>query len=634
MNGKGLKRDMDMKWRGLRFAFLACLVTLSTGCGGGGGGEEPDSGDVYTGLPGAQKVQMHLHGLSNHNAARMPGSMQWHSALAIETNAANVLWWTDHHAVFDQSADTSVEFADGIVRAEDLAFFVSEILARPPPDFAPGPDELSSFKAFVSGGTPFAQIEPTGLLFGLTTDSGEEWREYKYLSRDQALKKIHSTSFSRPLPSGVALDLEFVPGEQSADTQYELHVDLAWHRVDGISLQHRLVYQFVPPSDPESVEVVNNSDVVVRVPTNDSGRYSLDLLDAASHLINGDDNTVSQLSFRLAGRRGVVVSALLRSLNLRSSAPEPENQIQAITSIAKRYEQSYGLGGPVGLETGLSDFQHIYVLMEGTKAVPLHLNAFLPYDLRSGTILEPINGDGGLARWVDNVHAVRGLVSLNHPYGVNYRAEPLLDETSRIQLTRMVAELLLNSSAYGADLLEVGYIERGQMGLRDHLRLWDVLTANGVYMYGTGVSDSHGDPWANGPFDNPFITWILSERMDPASLADELRVGRAFFGNPFLWDGAFDFSVGGLRMGRRAFYAQDQAKLLVNLDPWPEEASLHVVQGIISGGLNPAYLHDRTVLSKGQQLIVSTVQPSFVRLELYIGDEPVLFSNPVILLRQ
>ena len=86
--------------------------------------------------------------------------------------------------------------------------------------------------------------------------------------------------------------------------------------------------------------------------------------------------------------------------------------------------------------------------------------------------------------------------------------------------------------AWGADTLEVGFpIGRYGFDLDLHLRLWDGLTARGVFLVGSGSSDAHSARvgWQAG---NNFATYIRATATDEASLIRGLRSGDVYLADP------------------------------------------------------------------------------------------------------
>ena len=172
------------------------------------------------------------------------------------------------------------------------------------------------------------------------------------------------------------------------------------------------------------------------------------------------------------------------------------------------------------------------------------------------------------------------------------------------------------------------------MNLDEHLDLWDALGANAIWITGNGVTDSHGGEWQAQI--NPMTTWILAPSSSAPDLLEAVRAGRMYFGNPLEWSGDFGFRVGQALMGDRLPSPGGSQLLTFELDPWPEDYRVFLVQGLIQPDRSVEYLHRRTRLKRGVTRRIDTSRPSFVRLEAWRGAgerglAPVAFTNPVVL---
>ena len=88
----------------------------------------------------------------------------------------------------------------------------------------------------------------------------------------------------------------------------------------------------------------------------------------------------------------------------------------------------------------------------------------------------------------------------------------------------------------------------------------------------------------------------------------------------------------------------DRAPLVLELDPWPPELEVYLVQAVIQPGLDVEYLHALTRIERGAELALDTRRSSFVRLEAwrrtgpsadrFPHGEPIAFTNPLVLLRE
>ena len=224
---------------------------------------------------------------------------------------------------------------------------------------------------------------------------------------------------------------------------------------------------------------------------------------------------------------------------------------------------------------------------------------------------------------VELAHAHGGLVSLNHFFGIETKMMSHRFPATRRSFEAGLSRLIANR-AYGVDLLEVGYRERGH-GLDAFSELWDRLANAGIRLTGIGTSDSHNNDegWQQGP--NNFITWVYAASSSQVDLLDGLRAGRAFFGDPTRFDGELDISTPeGGRMGQVLVVAPGRQRLSFRAEGLRPGQRLRLVRD--GDAL-------RTVLpAPGQMTIEESIDvggPTFVRFEVREEAGAVAFSNPL-----
>lgn len=159
-------------------------------------------------------------------------------------------------------------------------------------------------------------------------------------------------------------------------------------------------------------------------------------------------------------------------------------------------------------------------------ATPAHLNGFYP------------NGPAGLLpqthpyvfshqypkRVAEAVHALGGIVSLNHPTGASFGLAPP-SEQAQVALT--TARTLIAHRLYDVDLIELGYRARGDLSLENLLlRLGAMLWRDGWFFTANGVSDDHtgiAGRWSS----QPGITHAWAPASTLSAQLAALRAGRA-----------------------------------------------------------------------------------------------------------
>jgi hypothetical protein len=255
---------------------------------------------------------------------------------------------------------------------------------------------------------------------------------------------------------------------------------------------------------------------------------------------------------------------------------------------------------------------------------------------------------------VDQVHAVGGAVSLNHMFGTGIYGNLNETEEEKARRVRNRKMALVNTRAYRADMLEVGYRWRGGIQLAAHLDTWDTLTGNEVFLTGNGVTDSHGTepfngwgPWQpQAQLENNFVTWLYAAQISEADFIRARLSGRAYFGDPYRFDGSVDLASGeGFPMGRIVLTDRAQHDLYVHVDSVPADVRVRLLQGEIRGGaneyLNVNVLRDEILSGTvaggafADTVTLDTALSSFARIEISSSSgEEWAFSNPLHFLRQ
>jgi hypothetical protein len=132
---------------------------------------------------------------------------------------------------------------------------------------------------------------------------------------------------------------------------------------------------------------------------------------------------------------------------------------------------------------------------------------------------------------IAHVKQYGGIFSWNHPF-TKYakREEP------REVVFAEVAQTLLENRVYGASLMEVGFpMGRNGFEINYYLRLWDILSSNGVFITGNGDSDNHhavADGWTEGNNFCTFVGLYDSELPTEENITLALKRGTVWTGNP------------------------------------------------------------------------------------------------------
>ena len=552
-------------------------------------------------------VQMHLHAHSHHNSAAMPASMQWHAYYAHQFNQ-DVLWWTDHDEVLNLNRILNYNFP-ATVYTDSLGNVVNMngSIERP-----------VRIEAHISGGQFAATVQNKVLNWQLTANAAN-WDSFGYVPRG-TYGKLRQFRLPRPISSQAMLNLVLEPITFSPNIKHQIIVELSWHFQQN-PVMHKIIYTLVP--DTVLLPSVNQGDsiVYVYVPCNTAkDTLLLDLLNDATLLPDGDDNTITDINIQISARQGDTARMKLHHFELYSGSPQPQNQLDQMQFFGSRYAARYQHQEIVGIE-----------FATGSSSREFHLNGFVQSSQIRDSVLY---GDSLMRIYPDsfarNIQKAGGVVSFNHPFGTS---SVLLDPDS-IQDAHCldVAAFLLQNKAYGCNIMEVGSYFRGGADLDRHTRLWDILTANKLYLYGNGTIDAHGDAWYDMMAPNSMTTWVWASDSSSESLLTGLKQGRMYFGNPFRYDGRFDFWVGNAHMGDRTTAYQAYDTLSLSFDPFPTGSKVYVYQALInSPGTAVNYLLFKDQINPYSKVCLNLQNPCFVRIEVYdINNRCILLSNPIV----
>jgi hypothetical protein len=267
--------------------------------------------------------------------------------------------------------------------------------------------------------------------------------------------------------------------------------------------------------------------------------------------------------------------------------------------------------------------QHIGVELSRIDVFP-HMNAF-GSDVPLISQNEMFGWDG--ATQVSWAQGYGGVVSCNHMFGM---AGSAFSDDERAEEVEDQIELLTAESAFGCDLIEIGYRERGGL-LEDFLAVWDALSAERIWITGLGTSDLH-DTLDYAETLNNFVTWVPSASASESDISWSLVRGMAWFGDPtFFTEAHVDvrFQAPDVQATMGQVAAGGLGTQTVEFAISPVEAGW-VVRLIGNGAeLVPEW----TIAEAGTFEVSETVElqtETAVRFEVWSSDgEAVLFTNPI-----
>ena len=567
-----------------------------------------------TGTP-AYSMAMHVHS----SFSEQSGSMQA-QLLQAQSNAVDVLWWTDHdHRMSGFGQRSVVHFTS----------LTNETTDGPPWQWQQqvSGSPASSSGGIVSPGSPRDPIQDTCLSVNVQSSSTAA-ATLGYYAQTQAAQWNERSNLY-----GLSLTIDVLPQSVGADGYLEVLLSTSRHpaRNGRPAGTYTLSYRVGGTGAPGSSRAVGLAGIVTLAaataqwntltltPCNDIAELWPDM-DYRDFALTGI--TLNAVS---TGRAVNGCFDFLRFTRQHTSGTIPLQTQQGISagyaaafsSVAQRH----------GLEMG--------------PQLP-HLNWF------GGTISLPdyqgvtsSNYLSFMAQQVDGVHSAGGLASYNHPFGVTSQA--LLSQQTQDAKLAHVATTLLTHQTLGCDILEVGYVQRAGIDLAHHVGLWDVLSRNAMTLTGNGVNDDHNGVDWYGPVNN-WVTSVWAPTNSEADLLGALAAGRAWTGT-LRYQTTLDLLVDGVApMGSVSVSSLNRRQLTVSASGLPSHGSLRVVQGDVdyAGTADPtpnsasvAVYPDTAFGSGSVTLGVDTSTPRFVRVEvLDAGGAVTALSNPVWLLHQ
>jgi hypothetical protein len=563
-------------------------------------------------------VQLHVHGSFSEGE----GSIDSHSWEARDVGC-DVVWWSDHDFRLTTYQHVTRFGFEGpmepLGRNESWAPRLKrnvagrkllEVITRPEDA------ELRFVRSPVQEGEQSLFLALDGKENGFQT-------ELLCLSAERFLVR-------RSLASGVTVRLAVQPQSSGPDTRILVEAELSEHAPrEGLGIAPVFVRYLLGEEGPPRRD---GQVYLVPVPL-ELGRWNDVALPVTADAVRGfpaspgEDNALYRLAFGLQARRGGRAAAYFDDLRIEQERAGPvmyARQGELIREVGALYP---GLGELQGIEISYGS-RHLNVFCE-EPVIPDYdriAEEIAAANPESEAFDERAFRAAVIERVVAEVHRLGGLVSYNHPFGTTY------EENEKPRTNEEQFKILMRNKAEGADILEVGYRDRGGAKLDDHLWLWDQAALAGLRLVGTGVSDSHGgaeNRWRGTP--NNFVSWIWAAKPDKKSLIEGLRKGRVFFGDLERFDGELDLvTASGERMGATVQTAEATAR--VQLIARGLEAGERVVV-VESGKRTSTFPAEGAEFERWLELELPPAGPAFVRFEVHDDTGPIALSNPIHFLR-
>jgi hypothetical protein len=572
---------------------------------------------------------LHMHGSFSEGL----GSMEYHSDRAQQTGVADVIWWTDHDWRIEHWNHTrSYDFENATV---DSTFRIVE----------PDTDYMGDFRFWELADTttsawsvsivtvPVFQGAQSLRMSVAKVVSGNEFVGME-LAQTTSRKQNRWCLAARP-----KLQFSVFPVSVNSFSRFFVDVQLSDH-AGGETHELRYVMGALAGETPSTIPLAHTNG--------QWNTYELDLVADLQDLyttggddtLRVEDNDLFEVRIGVATRNTSTTPTVFFDdyrIVPDSTLGLPE-MIARNRDFAAMYETMY----PPTRQFVGSEISRF-------RAQP-HLNGYTP-----GTYVVNYSGKSfaDSIYWaVDQIHAQGGAVSLNHVFGTDVSGDSTETPTQRQNRIDFYKRNMIASRVYDCDLFEVGYRLRMGVDLPGFLETWDAILGNGIIVTGNGVTDSHGldfmdgwGPWQPGvdPFENNFVTWLYAEQLDEAGLIAAMKAGRAYFGDPFVFDpdGTVDLvTEDGFPMGRVILTDKPTHDVIVDIDGMPATATVRLLQGEIresppSEYIYVNYLRDEFLTGAwngsawSDTVTVDATVPSFIRVEVEDQGTACVYSNPV-----
>ena len=570
--------------------------------------------DLPNGLTVAKNA-MHVHASGSEMTASM--SLQLSQASAWGYDA---VWWTEHG--WRMLAEGYRQF---------IGFSANpDVENRHPIHFLP----VTSGTLAQSGGgvvaTPPSPLDPAGgALRAYAQGAGRSAAASRFLlSNQSSVTGSRLMMLQRGYVGRVQLVLEITPTALGNGSYLEVLVDLSDHPSPAGRRHHQLSYRFA--KTPAAPYATGGRGVVTIAAT--PGQRSTVTLNPVADIavlwpgLHAHDMSLLDITLGAVSRNRGMCDGQFESLRFAWAPVTRGREIQAHLIDAYR-----------------ADYPQIsqFAAAELSWLSP-HVNRFGGDPSIQDCALGALPDDYYPAA-VAQIHNTGGAASWNHPFGSDHA--PMGTPNQQVARRRDVFGRLMATGLYGADVLEVGYANRGGANLRMHLDLWDTLLRNGVLLTGSGVNDDHtGTNW--GLNRNGFYTGTVSVDTAESSLVSALVAGRAFFAHTGLAPQvSLDLVLDdGTVMGQVSTSQSSQRTVSIMAAGLPAGSGVRVVQGFTdyagTGSPDPLVQTLGTVLpansfsTGSRQVGFSGTQGTYIRVEVVSSDGTTVVagSNPVFVL--
>jgi len=373
----------------------------------------------------------------------------------------------------------------------------------------------------------------------------------------------------------------------------------------------------------------NGDTVVYTLPwaASDTVAVEIQPQSGAARLPDGLDNTTDEYRILFEVPRNQNGAVLRFSLpTIINTQSGPQAQLVPAIQDAEAAAAGYGIRSAFGMEFVGNDPDLTASPWYAVSGAGRHVPTYLP------TAVDPaffsVTGST-LRKYTAAVSAQGGLTSIAHPFGTS-GDPPKTSPEQNLGKVDSLGAFLVSHGAWGADLVEVGTIFRGGVGLREHLWLLDYLVASGIRICGDGVTDSHGgrllpDPSMATEERWNFVTWIghVTRASSMEDIITAMRACDVSFGNPF-------YARGGMWADLRL--EPDGTRLALDVAGVTPSARLFLYEAEIDStgqGHRPIYRQYGAPVEPSMTPAVGGCRAGFARVEAWVDARPIAFSNVV-----
>lgn len=579
--------------------------------------------DNYVPQAEPYSIQMHLHGPFSEGS----GSIASHTHQALNVGV-DVLWWSDHDSIMTSYNTVSTfsfdDWTEPIHQNETWNLIRSHEVNKVKEWL---PDQSSGFA------TTQATISPSRAI------EGEKSLRLEGMSNAVDFAKFNYRFFAfrskqkYPLANVISIDVAIFPEAMGVNARAAIDVGMSYHPpgADLPFTRHFLHYYL--DNNPTAVAFRDGDTYHIPLAyiAGVWNTYCLPITEdsvVGFRFTNGEDNSLVQVNIGIESRNGTTATAYFDDFRIKHVLSGDASYRKQRAMLDLMQSENSRVVQMQGVELGY-DSWHLNEFSVGTVVPDYDQLAQL-----SGYI-DPLTGllspYGRFWNWmavhlVDAAHARGGVVSYTHPFGTEE-----VGGTATLTKERLKQKLIANR-AYGADLLEVGYRDRGGHGMADHLWVWDEIAKSGRYMVGVGVSDLHGSfesKWVVYP--NNLVSWVYTHAATKVHIIDALKRGRVYFGDIVIFDGTIDLVTStGFSMGQMVVTDKTSERVTFRADGIAIGDTIKIIE---YGTETQSFVATDAVFDQTLTVEIDPVDGTFVRMEVYdsTGKEKA-FSNPIYLL--